>query len=399
MKIAIISDIHLGDENCKLLESGTVTHAYEALRDAIKDFGGGNPLDYLILNGDILDFSVNTFEESCKTARPVFKSIKNDNLTKEIIYIPGNHDKHVWDAVEWETNIIRKMKDHEDPRKFRRTQPGLLDYDSGHLHLPGVSIVKGTGLYGTLFLEGLFEKDNVLPINIVYPNLYIKTGSDVYLVTHGHMLELAWVLLSELFSGEPELAGKTGLAELEEYNIPLTSMVCTGVGQGGAVSKIFYQIQKEAKSGKTSRLKKVLDNILPKLDKLIELPWYAEIMDNVLLKGIRKGAIYIAEDVKESRYDEEFFQRKSVRHRFLRFYAASCVQAEDLGLIPPRKIIFGHTHEPISAAEPMEIEDLSQLKGEKAFLYNTGGWLRDEGKTAEVFFIDDNGVVSSVNIS
>ncbi len=74
------------------------------------------------------------------------------------------------------------------------------------------------------------------------------------------MLELAWVLLSELLSGEPEL-NRIGIAELEEYNIPVTSMICTGVGQAGDVSRLFYRIEIEAKQGKSRRLRKLLDAV------------------------------------------------------------------------------------------------------------------------------------------
>jgi UDP-2,3-diacylglucosamine pyrophosphatase LpxH len=399
MKIAIISDVHLGDRNCKVVVNSAVSSTYKELRDSILDFTSGNPLDYLVLNGDILDFSINSFEASCVIAKPFFQAVARDRLARELIYIPGNHDKHIWDAVEWETNIIRRLKEHKEPRKFRRTQPGIIDLiKSEPLELKGVTWVEGTRRYGTLFLEGLFEKNGVIPINVVYPNLYIKTDKNVYMITHGHMLELAWVLLSELLSGEPELSGKAGIAELEEYNVPFTTMICTGVGQAGAVSKLFYKIQLDAKKGRSTRLRKLLDNVVPKLDRFIELPWYAELFDNALLLALRKAAIYISEDVSDSRYDEEFFEKKSVRKRFLRFYAASCSQAEELGLEPPDRIIFGHTHEPIPAKSPLIVNELSQLNGNSAFLYNTGGWLKAEGKSAEVFFLDDNGNLTSVNI-
>ncbi|MDI6889486.1 MAG: metallophosphoesterase [Thermodesulfovibrionales bacterium] len=401
MKIGIISDIHLGDGNCKLVQNGKVTNTYDTLKNESKKFTHGNALDYLILNGDILDFSISSFEESCRIAKPFFHAIKKDNLAQQIVYIPGNHDKHVWDAVEWETSIIRKLKRYKNPEKFKRTQPGLIDYEKGLLDLPGVSKVRGTDRYGTLFLEGLFKRGNVLPMNIAYPNLYIRTPTDTYLVTHGHMLELAWVLLSELLNGIiPEPPQNVGIAELEEFNIPLTSMICTGVGQAGDVSNLFYQIQQESKRGKTETLNRVLEGVIPRLDKLILLPKVFEFVDNLALSGLKKAAIHIAENVKDSRYNEYFLKDESVRNRFLRFYEASCDEAKNLGLNSPWKIIFGHTHEPFSYNNPFVIkeEELPQLKVEKVLFYNTGGWLRQEGKSAEVFFIDDNGSLLSVNI-
>ncbi len=400
MKIAIISDVHLGDGKCKLVENGVVTQTYSALHGEIMKFAGDAPLDYFVLNGDTLDFSINGFKESCIIAKPFFREIAKDKLAKEIVFIPGNHDKHIWDAVEWETNIIRRLKDHDNPREFRRFQTGLIDYAQESLYLPGVTMLKGPSPYGTLFLEGLFDKDNVLPISIVYPNLFVKTPADNYLITHGHMLELAWVLLSEFLGGLPRIPEEPNMKQLEEYNIPLTSMICTGVGQAGEVSKHFYEIQQDVKKRKTTRLEETLQNVILKLEKLVELPWYAKIFDGTLLKLFKKAVLSAAKDVEDSRYDEEFFKRESVKKRFLRFYEATCTQARELKIVPPWKIIFGHTHDPFPFTKPLEItkDDLPRLTVEKLSLYNTGGWLKEEPKGAEVFFFDDNGALSSVNV-
>ncbi len=396
MKIAIISDVHLGDEKCKLVKNGAITNTYSVLHGEIMKFTNNSPLDYFVLNGDTLDFSINGFKESCIIAKPFFREIARDNLAKKIVFIPGNHDKYIWDAVEWETNIIRRLKNHDDPREFRRSQIGVINYEKGYLDLPGVTTLGAPGEYGTLFLEGLFDSRNVLPINIVYPNLFIKTGTDTYLITHGHMLELAWVLLSEFFGGLPQIPENPNMVQLEEYNIPLTSMICTGVGQAGAVSQRFYEIQQEVKKGLTTTLGDTVQNVITKLKKLEELPWYAKIFAGALLKKVVLGA---AKDVKDSRYDEEFFNKESVRKRFLRFYEATCAQAGKLEIVPPWKIIFGHTHDPFPFTKPLEItkEDLPQLTIEKLNLYNTGGWLEGGPKGAEVFFFDDNGTLSSVN--
>jgi UDP-2,3-diacylglucosamine pyrophosphatase LpxH len=404
MKMAIISDAHLGDPGCKLIAKGALTPTYDVMQTEIKKFTGGAPLDYFVLNGDTLDFSVNAFEVSCKIAKPFFREIAKNNLAKEIVYIPGNHDKHIWDAVEWETNIIERLKKHDDPRKFRRAQIGLIDYAKGYLDLPGVTILKGPKRYGTLFLEGLFDKSNVLQIDVVYPNLFIKTPTDTYLITHGHMLELAWVLLSELLGGLPKISPTPDVAQLEEYNIPLTSMICTGVGQGGAVSEHFCDIQHEVKNRKTTELKKTLQHATPKLKALLELSWYKEILNDMLLYCVKKVILSKASGIKDSRYDEAFFENETVKKRFLRFYEAACTQATDkLKIAPPWKIIFGHTHYPFSSTKPLVItkDILPQLTVEKVILYNAGGWLKKEAngaKGAEVFFLDDSGTLSSVNV-
>ncbi len=400
MRIGVISDLHLGDRRCRLLRDGTVTETYRQFKDAVLEFTEGDPLDYLVLNGDILDFSINSFEDSCNTARPFFQALQADHLCREIIYIPGNHDKHIWDAVEWETCIIRRLRAHRRPRPFKRTQPGVIDLTSETpvLELTGVSRAPARNTYGTLFLEGLFKKGKVIPISIVYPNLYIGTTSGVVLITHGHMLELAWVLLSELLSGLPEFS-MIGIRELEEYNIPITAVICTGVGQAGKVSRLFYTIQQEAKLGRTDTLRRVLDRVNPTAEKMIELSGLYEVLDNILLYALKRAIISIAERVTDARYDRDFFNRDSVRKRFFRFYAASCSQAEELGLPPPERIIFGHTHEPIPADAPMIVEEVSEPSVRRLYLYNTGGWLEAEGKSAAVFFMDREGRLTTKEIT
>jgi hypothetical protein len=104
--------------------------------------------------------------------------------------------------------------------------------------------------------------------------------------------------------------------------------------------------------------------------------------------------------VADARYDKHFFEKESVRMRFLTFYEASCVQAKDLGLNPPWKIVFGHTHDSMPPDKPMVItkKELPQLKVEKVWLYNTGGWLKEKTKGAEVFYLNDSGILSSLSI-
>ncbi len=402
MKVAVISDVHLGDESTKMVKGGKTTSSYSKLRKTAEKFTGGQPLDFLVLAGDILDFSMAPFEDALKTARPFFEALAADGVAEQLIYIPGNHDKHVWDAVEWDVRVIRRLcsRPPKEPEGFRRTQPGVLDLTGASdppLTLPDVDFVEGTQRYGTLFLEGLFGGGATLPINVVYPNLYVKTDAGTILITHGHMLEPAWVLLSELLYGMPELRGKLGVHELEEYNVPVTSMICTGVGQGGEVSKLFCKIATEAKKGDSATLRRVIDTARPRVDSMIDLPWMLEFLDNAALSALRRLAIHAAESYRGARYDKEFVDQHTVLSRFTRFFTASCAEITslDAGLTPPTRMIFGHTHEPINAKAPLRVPGLSDLGGQVAELYNTGGWLRAPGKAAEAFFLTESAVTST----
>jgi hypothetical protein len=244
----------------------------------------------------------------------------------------------------------------------------------------------------------LFEKRLTLPITVTYPNLYIKTKKDLILVTHGHTAGLAWVLLSELL-GSYVKEGKMSLTEMEEFNAPLAAFMCNGVGRGNEMSELFYRIQKEARQGKSKELKKTLNNLIPKLDRMIPLGLF-EFFDNALLQGMKMLALFVANNrVSDPRYNPEYFNDPAVKGRFSKFYSAVCEEAALLNLGPPNKLIYGHTHEAIPAAEPVPMRNLEELEGEELLTYNTGGWLNHEGSSAEIFFIDEEGHLLSENLS
>lgn len=407
MKAAVLSDTHLGNPKSRLAQ-GAQSPSYQRLREVIHERTGGGPLDYLIMAGDILDFSIASFDDACKAARPFFQALQNDKLAKHIVYIPGNHDKHVWDAVEWEVNVIRRMKKNRDPRPFRRSQPACIDMVNGRFLLPGINEDRAENRWGTLFLEGLFDpKEEIIPIFFAYPNLSVRTRQESFLITHGHMLETAWVLLSETFGDVDGLKDlkPLSLGHLEELNVPLTAMICTGVGQAGELSKICYEVEQEAKERKAGRLREVLDKGVPALSRIFELSCPARTalrcLSNWIVKLVKKRSA-------DSRYDEQFFTNRAVQERFVTFYKASCEQAQkEFGLAPPRKLIFGHTHIAISEKEPVRIPSngrpLPGLPVEPVELFNAGGWLENKENVPErdplVFFFDDGGELTSGRIS
>lgn len=386
MFIADISDVHIGDESSRMA-LGKVFNpngAYSKLKDQIFKFTGNAPLDYLILDGDILDFSINPIDDSIRTARPFFMQLQRDNIAKQIVYIPGNHDKQIWDGIQWNTSIIGSMLKFANPGSFRRIQPGIIDLAANsEIELPGVT--KGSdGNYGDVFMKGLFQSaDNSVPISVVYPNLYIKRSSDTILVTHGHMFEMAWVLFSELFQGISPVPDTIDLKNLEELNVPITSLICTGVGSGGAVSELFYMIEKESYKNETATLKKTLDTVIPRLEKIIELPWYLESLDNIGLNALRKYAFSAAMKAKDSRGNADFLKGEKDLKRFFTYFYATLAEMNQYGLGKPDKFLYGHTHIPTPASDPFNLGDA--LPG--VSFYNTGGWLNDS--PAELFLIDD----------
>ena len=171
MKLAITSDTHLGDPLCSLVEWNGNDYVegpkYQEFREA-----AGTNNDYLILLGDILDFSVTSYENAYRAGKVFFTLVQKDKIADQIIYVPGNHDYDIWNIVENEVNIIHQIKNGKIPRKFRTAVPGILDdrtnTDTPGLTLPGV----GKRTDGSLYIRRLISRPHnrrTLSLHILLP--------------------------------------------------------------------------------------------------------------------------------------------------------------------------------------------------------------------------------------
>jgi UDP-2,3-diacylglucosamine pyrophosphatase LpxH len=415
MKIGIISDTHIGDDTSTIIEKDKTgryqtSQKFEDLKTEIFKHTQDKPLDYLILNGDILDFAINSFYGACPKARVFFQEIYNVSLTNHIIFLPGNHDKHIWDGLEWQCRVMKKMEKYEDPEKFIGKQTGILDLVEGKFILDKIHDTDRD-----VFIKGLFKnKSESIPISIVHPNLYIKTKKEVILVTHGHMLDLAWTIISEIVAGlkvipgEMEFPEATKIKDYETYNIPITSMLCTASGQAGDITKLINKIEhylynintKDVQYEKNLRsLKHIVETLWEGINKVFNISGLVSIFSFIAKRKI----LMMCKDYKKTRYNEDYFKDKEVKERFLKFYNASCVEAEHHKLSPPTKVFFGHTHDVMGTDEktdpPMKTQNLERLGGIPALLYNTGGWLKNDDRyNAAVFIIDTDGGIDGREI-
>ena len=103
MKRLIVSDTHIGSRFCK--------------KDELLSLLKNKKYDQLILNGDIIEFlKVPTF------APIVMEIVKSIDLTKEIIYIIGNHDISLSGFIGEQFRNVKFMDEYcfeEGGRKFR----------------------------------------------------------------------------------------------------------------------------------------------------------------------------------------------------------------------------------------------------------------------------------------
>jgi hypothetical protein len=95
MKLAFISDTHVGEEMCTLEDHHTLGPG--AKFDAFaKAEGRGN--DFLVMLGDIFDFSIAPHEALHPRAKALFRLVRRRGIARNIVSMPGNHDFDTWPA-------------------------------------------------------------------------------------------------------------------------------------------------------------------------------------------------------------------------------------------------------------------------------------------------------------
>lgn len=405
MRISIVSDLHLGDEQCVLVDSKTyqLLDAYEKFRDSV-----GKKNDFLVLVGDTLDFSVSLYKDTYECARTFFKKVLEDDLAKQFIYLPGNHDTNVWHTIEHETNIINLMDPSKQVRQFRHSVPGILDdrqknnWDKFFLY--GVtSKPKGSKTkYGGLYLDKLIGAESVF--NVAHPNLYlISNDGKGVLITHGHYFQQYWTMVSWLAINvvRDDLGiGALDVSELVGINFPLVQLACTGVGQSGPLNPIINNIQKDVKSRELRLVGKYLSNLKKTIDDYWDFERFddwrkflniKEKLSDELLDFLETCVKKKIEEISESedigaRGNAKFQYKPDVQKRIGTFYLASLLELntinEDIlsSLPEPEIIVFGHTHIPRPwendkkpATLPFEVTGGRIVK-----LMNCGGWLKDK---------------------
>lgn len=408
MKIAIVSDIHLGDDQCAVVDSHThqLTADYERFKEGV-----GTDNDFLVLAGDILDFSVSRYRDTYECARTFFRKVLTDGLARQFIYLPGNHDANVWHTVEHETNIINRMEPGKEVRGFRHSVPAVLDdrqpkeWDKFYLYSVTEQPEGSSAKYGGLYLDKLI--DGVSVFNIAHPNLHLVSDSGAgTLITHGHYFEQYWGLagwIAMAVAKEDLALGTLETREIVGMNFPLVQLACTGVGQSGPLTPIINRVQKDVKSGELNLVRKYVRNLKRLIDDQYKLErfdnWlrFLNIKEKLSDKVLDFCEEFILEKIEgisqqeggSARGNGTFQFQQDVQERMGIFYQASLVELEDIGkdddcvltsLPDPDTLIFGHTHIPKPWEDEQKLATLpiDVTGGRIVRLMNCGGWLKDE---------------------
>jgi len=320
----------------------------------------------LVLNGDILEMALAETNEAAmvfeRFIELIFPKDGEALFDKNILYIPGNHDHHIWETAR-ETQYVNFID--RIPAGTRLEIP----WHTTKMFSP--DLVRG------YFLTDLIQryphlKDTV--ISIIYPNYAVVSsdGQKCVIFNHGHYVESLYSLMSTLNTMVfPDRKRPTVVYDLEAENFAWIDFFWSTMGRSGGVGRdiglIYDKLQDE------KQVEKMIANLSAGLVEKYNAPkWIAGVETQGLtwLLDIILGRMAGLERNKPAQLLSPDAQQGL--QSYMEGPLLEQIRVENKQSIPSDiTFIFGHTHKPFS-------QDMSFTGYPKWMkVYNSGGWVVD----------------------
>lgn len=377
-----LSDMHLGAQNSLLTnltpsnassETSVASPVLSALVECLKDLIAQNEnkeKPTLILAGDILELALTTenlaamaFERFVELILPPDKT---KWLFKDIVYIPGNHDHHLWETARETQYVNYLQKPEQRPGEFLD-----VPWHATSMFEPRV--------VPSVFLEGILQryshlKDAKFSIGTVYPNFALITEDHrrCTIFTHGHFAESMYVLMSTMrrmmfpASEKPELSW-----DLEAENFAWIDFFWSTMGRSGQVGTdvevVYDKLQDE------SQLRLLINNLATGLANRPGRASWKNWLQARLLKKVFNLVLFAAKNAERTQTEDYLTDdAKKGLQTYIEGPVLKQIKIERNGNIPPNvAVIFGHTHKPFQSQ--MRFDGYEPGVN----VYNTGGWVID----------------------
>jgi len=377
IRYVCLSDTHFGEEDSLLTNlktastdtdptqpSPVMVQLVECLRSLIST----NPRakkPTLILNGDILELALSNTNEAAMVFERFIELIlrTHGKLFKEIVYIPGNHDHHLWELAR-ETQYVNHIAD---------IRPGT--YLPIPWHSTNMFVEDDPNPLLSYFLTGIVKriprlKDFV--VKTAYPNfgLFREDKQKCVVFTHGHFIEPLYQAMSTLrdliFPGRER---PRHIWDIEAENFAWIDFFWSTMGRSGEAGQDIELLYEKMQNRKEFRklLYATADNLARKYD----LPGWGDVMEAKIAKWVFSAMVKKTTGMERTRTKSPLSKEAK---KGLRAYMNGPLREQ---ILTERKenmprdvtLVFGHTHKPFQ-------NDMN-FKGypEWVNVYNTGGWI------------------------
>ncbi len=398
----VLSDLHLGEEDSVFMDrEGNLNRNYvRKLRDYLSARLDPTQIQYLILVGDALDLSL----ARRRQAFPAFKAFleeMEDLFPETLVYLPGNHDHHLWVALQEEALIFQKIRTGRPVEPYYYALCPRLE-ETG-FRIPGRKLSepfgKNTFLYH-LLPEGAQEKG--IGLLVAYPNLYVRFAGFSLLITHGHFFEETWTLFTDVLKRSLRRMGlrRLNFKKLEQINSPFIEFGWYSLGQAGELSRLIEGLWDELHAGGPGPLTtSVLADLMRYLDEKItkktkphhgvwgKIEDFFSRLEGGLLELSSDAALklfmelikhfilpqLVPEEAPHTgsplRHAPKILSQKETRERIENYLEMALPAFPTLDTL-----IFGHTHVPFINGK-IEIDTPAGRR--QVTCFNTGGWVTD----------------------
>ena len=378
-----LSDLHLGEEDSLLTNinsyrdvdtaspSPTLKCLGECIRELLKRNKPGAPVT-LILNGDILELALSTMDKAILVFQQFLQALLPEGSVpfQEIIYIPGNHDHHLWETAResqylnyisragaklkppWHTTKVFMNMQGEDRLVSRLLTAAARRVD--HLNNIGIEIL------------------------IAYPNYGVPgSNGDVnraVVFHHGHFIEKIYAAMSRGISYVlSEYKEPTDIYRLEKENFAWIDFFWSTMGRSAPGVEKIYEATHDA-----NKLQILTDHIARTVSEKHDIPylwtnWIEEIVLRTLMRRfiVKELASRQERQLMEVQYTD--LPLSDSASEGLKSYIENmlCNQmiAEATPVPDELTFVFGHTHKPGE-----KVENCSGYEN-GVLIFNTGGWI------------------------
>ncbi|QUL36880.1 metallophosphoesterase [Erythrobacter sp. JK5] len=374
----VLSDLHLGARDSLLTHvhgSGEIAdgpcEVLAAFANGMRETLADQEKPQLVLLGDALDLGLSPFGDVSKSFLQLldafFPADGTDLFDREIIYVAGNHDHHLW----------RMAQDHGFVSAIAGGQiPGDLD---------AVTTIFGTPSHRCRMMESLIAHRPHLQdasVRIAYPNwgLHDAGSGRAVVMHHGHYLDGMYRALSHVrgFLGDGDPRPAT-MRQLEQENGPWIDFLWSDLGSAGEIGGEAGSLYGTMLSAGASHdfAESIARRVTGGLHSRLGIDPKMELKYGVTLDNLIRAAV----DLTAGRAAER--QRDGYGH------VLGEAEIEDIGwylgkplaeqmrqelAYTPRELsfIFGHTHKPFQ--DELLVDGCDVPVG----IFNTGGWVLDE---------------------
>ena len=402
VRYLVLSDLHLGARESTLThcdEQGEILHGPsdvmldlgKAMLATLETLTKPGEQVQLVLLGDALDLGLTPFGKVSKSFLQLLETLLPNNqrrvISENIIYIPGNHDHHMWRMAQ-DREFVRRLADNS-----RNPITADIQYATPLLEQPQ---------HVCSMLQALMQRYEHLAagkVNVAYPNwaLLSEDGIRAVVLHHGHYVDSMYRALSSLrgwLTGDERPPSK--ISDLESENGQWIDFLWSNLGSSGAIgtgADTLYETMLDA--GASHDFAQTLaKRIMTAMHRNFGFAPDQQLKYGVKLDQVIQAAVdFTASRGAEQQRDSYAKVMMGSEITDLRWYVGGPVRhqfAERPGTKLPEDLtfIFGHTHKPFQ--DQIVIHPFKR----PVSIFNTGGWVLDEpqlrpAQGASAILIDD----------